>query len=160
MKEKVYSYLDNLNIKYSVVNHPVASTTELADKYIEGHDGIRTKTMFLYNKNKTNFYLIVLDESQRVDFKYLENLLGEKKIKFASDEVLINKLGLERGVVSIFGLLNDSENTTVLLDEKINQGLPVTFHPNMNDATLFISYEDVIRFLDSINVKYRTIDMK
>ena len=55
MKEKVYKYLDDLGITYEVVNHPIATTTELADKYIQGYEGVRTKTMFLYNKNKTNF---------------------------------------------------------------------------------------------------------
>ena len=82
MKEEVYKYLDNLNISYQVVNHPKAYSTEDADKYIEGYEGIRTKTMFLYNKNKTNFYLIVMDENKRIDFKKLEEELQEKKLKF------------------------------------------------------------------------------
>lgn len=159
MKEKVYKYLDDLGITYEVVNHPIATTTELADKYIQGYEGVRTKTMFLYNKNKTNFYLIVLDENQRVDFKYLEELLNENKIKFAADEVLINKLGLRKGIVSIFGLLNNTENITVLLDKSINRGIPITFHPNMNDATIFISYEDTIKFLEFLKVKHIDINM-
>ena len=159
MKEKVYNYLDKLNIKYNNVNHPVASTTELADKYIEGIPGVRTKTMFIYNKNKSNYYLIVMDESKRVDFKYLEEILKEKKLKFSSDEVLKCKLGLEPGLVSIFGLLNNKDDIIVLFDESVNQGLPLTFHPNNNDATVFISVDDTIKFLNSLNVKYININM-
>lgn len=157
MKEEVYKYLDNLNISYQVVNHPKAYSTEDADKYIEGYEGIRTKTMFLYNKNKTNFYLIVMDENKRIDFKKLEEELQEKKLKFSSDEVLFEKLKLEKGVVSIFGLLNNKDNIVVLFDEDIINDLPLTFHPNENDATIFINSEDVIKFLNTLNVCYKII---
>lgn len=157
MKEEVYKYLDNLNISYQVVNHPKAYSTEDADKYIEGYEGIRTKTMFLYNKNKTNFYLIVMDENKRIDFKKLEEVLQEKKLKFSSDEVLFDKLKLEKGVVSIFGLLNNKDNIVVLFDEDIINELPLTFHPNENDATIFINSEDVIKFLNTLNVSYKII---
>lgn len=157
MKEEVYKYLDNLNISYQVVNHPKAYSTEDADKYIEGYEGIRTKTMFLYNKNKTNFYLIVMDENKRIDFKKLEEELQEKKLKFSSDEVLFEKLQLEKGVVSIFGLLNNKDNIVVLFDEDIINDLPLTFHPNENDATIFINSEDVIKFLNTLNVSYKII---
>ncbi len=157
MKEEVYKYLDNLNISYQVVNHPKAYSTEDADKYIEGYEGIRTKTMFLYNKNKTNFYLIVMDENKRIDFKKLEEELQEKKLKFSSDEVLFEKLKLEKGVVSIFGLLNNKDNIVILFDEDIINDLPLTFHPNENDATIFINSEDVIKFLNTLNVSYKII---
>ena len=157
MKEEVYKYLDNLNISYQVVNHPKAYCTKDADKYIEGYEGIRTKTMFLYNKNKTNFYLIVMDENKRIDFKKLEEELQEKKLKFSSDEVLFDKLKLEKGVVSIFGLLNNKDNIVVLFDEDIINELPLTFHPNENDATIFINSEDVIKFLNTLNVCYKII---
>lgn len=157
MKEEVYKYLDNLNISYQVVNHPKAYCTKDADKYIEGYEGVRTKTMFLYNKNKTNFYLIVMDENKRIDFKKLEEELQEKKLKFSSDEVLFDKLKLEKGVVSIFGLLNNKDNIVVLFDEDIINDLPLTFHPNENDATIFINSEDVIKFLNTLNVSYKII---
>ena len=157
MKEEVYKYLDNLNISYQVVNHPKAYCTKDADKYIEGYEGVRTKTMFLYNKNKTNFYLIVMDENKRIDFKKLEEELQEKKLKFSSDEVLFEKLKLEKGVVSIFGLLNNKDNIVVLFDEDIINELPLTFHPNENDATIFINSEDVIKFLNTLNVSYKII---
>ena len=157
MKEEVYKYLDNLNISYQVVNHPKAYCTKDADKYIEGYEGVRTKTMFLYNKNKTNFYLIVMDENKRIDFKKLEEVLQEKKLKFSSDEVLFDKLKLEKGVVSIFGLLNNKDNIVVLFDEDIINDLPLTFHPNENDATIFINSEDVIKFLNTLNVSYKII---
>lgn len=44
--------LKELNIQYQLVEHEPALTTEQADKFIEGIEGVRTKTMFLTNKKK------------------------------------------------------------------------------------------------------------
>ncbi|WP_218015358.1 hypothetical protein [Peptoniphilus sp. oral taxon 386] len=48
--EKVLQKLEELNINYKLIDHPPALTTEQADKYIEGIEGVRTKTLFLANK--------------------------------------------------------------------------------------------------------------
>ena len=47
---EVKDFLKNLNINYDIVYHPAAWTTADADKYIEGLDGVRTKTMFMAGK--------------------------------------------------------------------------------------------------------------
>ena len=52
MKEKVYSELSNMKIDYEVVNHEAATTTLLADKYFECEIGVRSKSMFMYDKKK------------------------------------------------------------------------------------------------------------
>ena len=46
---------------------------------------------------------------------------------------------------------------SVLFDEDIINDLPLTFHPNENDATIFINSEDVIKFLNTLNVSYKII---
>lgn len=156
----VYDYLDSLNIKYEIVKHPAAQTTELADKYIEGYEGVRTKSMFLYNKKKTAFYLVILEENKRINFELLENTFSEKKLKFSSDETLINKLNLPAGTVSIFGLLNNNDkDITVVIDKSIKGDLPLTFHPNINTATIFVSLNDTIKFMDSLDVSYKIMEL-
>ena len=52
--QQVKEKLDELGISFDVVEHPPAFTTEQADSYIEGLEGVRTKTMFLTNE-KTIF---------------------------------------------------------------------------------------------------------
>lgn len=57
MKEKVYSELSNMKIDYEVVDHEAATTTLLANKYIEGEIGVRSKSMFMSDKKKRmSFY--------------------------------------------------------------------------------------------------------
>ena len=58
--QQVKEKLDELGISFDVVEHPPAFTTEQADSYIEGLEGVRTKTMFLTNKKKTQYYLLIM----------------------------------------------------------------------------------------------------
>ena len=51
--KKVEQKLNELNISFKIVEHEPALTTEQADSFIEGIEGVRTKTLFLTNKKKT-----------------------------------------------------------------------------------------------------------
>ena len=51
--KKVEEKLNELNIPFEIVEHEPALTTEQADSFIEGIEGVRTKMMFLTNKKKT-----------------------------------------------------------------------------------------------------------
>ena len=55
---KVVEKLKELDIPFELVEHEPALTTEQADAFIEGIEGVRTKSMFLTNKKKTQFYLL------------------------------------------------------------------------------------------------------
>ena len=57
-------------------------------------------------------------------------------------------LGLIPGAVTPLGLINDTEKqVTVLIDEDLNTNRRICFHPNVNNATVSILYEDFLKFL-------------
>ncbi len=156
--EKVYAELEKLNIAYNIVEHPPALTTEEADKYIEGMEGVRTKTLFLTNDKKKVFYLLIMDGADKLDMKNFSNLVGEKRVKFASDELLFDKLGVTPGTVSLFSLLNDEKKEVRLyFDSKIMKERIMTFHPNNNTKTIFLLTEDILKFLECNEIKYHII---
>ena len=158
MKE-VKNFLDSLNIKYDIVNHPAVFTTDEADKYIEGMDGVPSKTMFLAGKKDKNFYLFVLNDTKRLDIKKLNNLIGDK-LHFGKEDDLKQKMNLVPGMVSIFGLLNNKDHDIkVFIDKAITYENKITFHPNDNTATMFISVNDMYKFLNTLDYKYEIIDM-
>lgn len=160
MKEKVYEALENMDINYEVVNHPPALTIEQADLFIEGKEGVRTKTMFLTNKNKNTCYLLILDESKRLDLKKIGQMINAKGLKFGSEDKLYEKMQLQFGVVSLFGLLNNIEkDINIYIDSEIMGQKSITFHPNENTATVFISITDMLKFLDILDFNYEIIDM-
>ena len=156
----VYKTLDNMNIPYEVVEHPPALTTEEADSYIVGKEGVRTKTLFLTNKKKTAYYLVIMDAAKRLNLEHLATILHEKRISFGSAEKLMEKMALSPGFVSIFGLLNnDDHDINIFFDQEMLSEKWITFHPNDNTKTLFISTEDMYRFLTRIGYEYKIVEL-
>ena len=158
--DKVKEYLNALGIQFKIVEHEPAYTTEEADKYIEGHEGVRTKTMFICNKKKTNYYMIIMDDSKRLDMNKFKEIVSEKQMKMASEEALKEKLGIEPGMVSPFGLLNnDEKDVKIYMDKQIITEEIMTFHPNDNTKTLFITTKDLLKYFDSIGYEINIIEL-
>ena len=158
--DKVKEYLNTLGIQFKIVEHEPAYTTEEADKYIEGHDGVRTKTMFICNKKKTNYYMIIMDDSKRLDMNKFKEIVSEKQIKMASEEALKEKLGIEPGMVSPFGLLNnDEKDVKIYMDKQIITEEIMTFHPNDNTKTLFITTKDLFKYFENIGYELNIIEL-
>ena len=118
--EKVVEVLNGLDIPFDIVEHEPALSTEQADSFIEGIEGVRTKTMFLTNKKKTAYYLLIMDDQKRLDMDLFKELIGANRIRMASSESLFEKMSLPAGVVSPFGLLNNAEkDIQVYFDKEI-----------------------------------------
>ena len=156
----VENKLKELEIDFKIVDHPPVTTTELADKYIEGHDGVRTKSMFLTDRKKKNFYLVILDDYKRLDMDLFKDIVGEKKVKMASENSLMKKMKLPAGTVSPFGLLNNEDHDIkFFMDKEIADEEIMTFHPNTNEKTLFIKTKDLYKFLDNIGYVVNIIEL-
>lgn len=151
MFEQVKSKLKELNIQYQIVEHEPALTIEQADKFIEGIDGVRTKTMFLTNKKKKNFYLVIMDDAKRLNMDKFKDIVNEKQIKMASENTLFEKMMLPSGVVSPFGLLNNKEkDIQVYFDGEIANEDRMSFHPSTNEKTIFIKTDDLFAFVENL----------
>ena len=156
MKE-VYDFLDSNKIEYEVVKHPAVSNTIEADKYVEGMEGVLSKSIFMSGKKNRKFYLFIMDDNKRLDIKKMNDIVSDK-LSFASEESLMNKLKLTPGSVSLFGLLNNIDHdVNVYIDEDIINERIMTFHPNINTETLFIKMDDMFKILDILEYKYTVI---
>ena len=153
--QQVANKLQELGITFDVVEHPPAFTTEQADSYIEGMEGVRTKSMFLTNRKKTQYYLLIMDDKKRLDMDDFKVQVGANRIRMASADSLAEKMNLSAGTVSPFGLLNNAEkDIQVYFDKDILSEEIMTFHPNTNEKTIFIKTQDLFRFLESIGFTY------
>ncbi|WP_277285100.1 prolyl-tRNA synthetase associated domain-containing protein [Sneathia sanguinegens] len=160
MFSKVIDKLNKLKIEFQLIEHEPALTTEQADKFIEGIEGVRTKTMFLTNRKKKNFYLVIMDDIKRLDMDKFKEITEEKQIKMASAESLAEKMKLAPGVVSPFGLLNNNDkDIKVYIDKDIVNEDRMSFHPNTNEKTIFIKTKDLFKFLNSINYELKVIEL-
>jgi Ala-tRNA(Pro) deacylase len=74
---------------------------------------------------------------------------------------MMTYLGVTPGSVSPFGLMNDREHhVRVYLDRDLKSARRISFHPNVNTATLSIAFPDFERFLASCTNPVRYIDVR
>lgn len=159
MKE-VFEYLDKLKIKYNIIYHPPVYTTEQADKYIEKKEVVLSKSLFMTSKKNKNYYLFIMKDNIKLNIKNINQLINDK-LQFATEEELKNKMNLTYGAVSLFGLLNNKDrDIKIFIDKDIVSEKIITFHPNDNKATIFISITDMFKVLDKLKYKYEIIDLK
>ncbi len=147
--------LNDLNIPFNIVYHPPTLDIKEADEYIKDYEGVRTKSLFLTDNKKKKFFLFVLDEEKPLDLKKLAELLGINRLKFASDNTIKLKMNLVAGVVSPFGLLNNEERDILFILDTDIKDLILTFHPNECNQTIFIHFDDLIKFLKIENCNIR-----
>ena len=148
-EKKVYEVLKSLDIQFEVHQHPPVYTVEEAEEHWGDVKGTHCKNLFVRNKKGNRHYLVILESSKRADLKELNRQLGEDRLSFASPERMIRFLGLEPGAVSPFGLINDSgKEVQVVVDKDLRTADWVSFHPNVNTATLTLSFEDFERYLE------------
>lgn len=160
MYQKVVDQLNELGIPFQIVEHEPVLTTEQADRFIVGIEGVRTKTMFLTNKKKRNFYLVIIDDAKRLDMDVFKEIVEENRIKMASAETLNDKMMLLPGTVSPFGLLNNRDkDIQVYFDQEIVSEERMCFHPNTNEKTIFVNTEDLFTFLKAIGYEAHIIKL-
>ncbi|MGD0622787.1 MAG: prolyl-tRNA synthetase associated domain-containing protein [Thermacetogeniaceae bacterium] len=147
-EKKVFDTLDELGISYVRHEHEPVFTIEEGSKLDTG-DGRHCKNLFLRNIKGDSHYLLIVDNTKRIELKNLSKLIGSTALSLASEERLFRYLGLTRGAVSPFGLLNDRDREVkVLIDRDLTGRNKLCFHPNVNTATVIISFHDLKRFLD------------
>lgn len=159
-KEKVFKVLDELNINYSLTNHPPVFTVQEAKKYWVAIESAHCKNLFFRNHKGNKHYLVLIDYRQTLVIKDLEQRLKQGKISFASDKRLDKYLGLKAGSVSPFGLINDEEkHVHIFIDQNLRAVDRISFHPNDNTATLVISIQDFEKFLIHTGNKFEFIKL-
>jgi Ala-tRNA(Pro) deacylase len=148
-QKELYALLEKLDIKFEYHEHPPVATIEDALIHWKDYNSGRCKNIFFRNHKGDRHYLVILEHLAKLDIKDLEKRLRQGKLTFASDKRLMNYLGLTPGSVSPFGLINDTGNHVHLfIDERLKDCERLTFHPNINTASLVISKSDFLRFLE------------
>ena len=144
----VVERLRDLGIAFERHEHPPVATVEQAAEHWAGIDAAHCKNLFLRNQKGDRHYLIILEHSKKADLRAVANQIGDGKLSFGSPERLLKHLGLTPGSVSPFGLIHDSTHSVhVVVDRDLQAAARLSFHPNINTATLVVSKDDFARFL-------------
>lgn len=150
LKRHVFDALDALGITYQAYEHPPVFTSEDADVHWSGIPATPVKNLFLRNKKGNREYLVILGIDKRADLRELVKIIGDDRFSFGSAERLMHTMGVTPGSVSPFGLLHPaSRNVQVIIDADLRAAERLIFHPNINTASLTITFADLERFLAS-----------
>lgn len=141
---RVYDLLDSLHIKYQRIDHEAANTMEACLEIDEALQATICKNLFLCNRQKTSFYLLLIRDDKVFKTKEISHQIGSARLSFAGAEDMQKYLDITPGSVSIFGLMNDKENKVrLLVDEDVLKGEYIGFHPCMNTSSLKLRTKDV-----------------
>lgn len=148
----IYDILKKLEIIYQEVEHePIFNCLE-AQHINNKIDGTGCKNLFLTDNKK--YYLVILEESKRLNIKEISKQMNTSHLSFASLKELKDVLNLEMGSVTPFGIINDIENKTLIILDSNLKGNYILIHPLVNTKTLSIYYDDLIKFINYLSHQY------
>lgn len=145
MRQKYVQLLDRLGISYEGVDHDTANTIEDCEA-VEQELGVKIcKNLFLRNRQKTTFYLLLMPGDKKFVTKDLSGQLGISRLSFAEPEFMEQYLNLTPGSASVLGLMNDPGlDVTLLIDEDLLTDEYIGCHPCINSSTLKIRTKDIL----------------
>ena len=144
VRQEVFEALADMHIAYEVIEHPAVYTIDEMDQLTISHKESIVKNLFVRDDKKRNYFLIVLQKDKHVDLKRIKAELNCRPLGFASEDDLAKYLGLNKGAVTPFGVLNDSIcKVTVVFDQDILSFEQIGVHPNENTATVLLKPHDL-----------------
>ena len=158
----VYDLLDLLGIAYERVDHEAVYTME-ACAGVEAilQPAVICKNLFLCNRQKTQFYLLMIPGNKKFKTKDLSRQLGAARLSFAPEEFMMEYLCIAPGSVSVMGLMNDAENhVRLLIDKDVLKEEFLGCHPCVNTSSLRIRMCDLTgKFLPAVHHEYTKVDL-
>lgn len=118
LQELVYGTLKKLQIPFERVDTDEAITMEDCVAIDEKLDMNMVKTLFLCNRQQTDFYLLITVGNKPFRSKDFSNALGVARVSFAPAEQMEIMLGTKIGAATVFSSLLDSENKVRIVFDK------------------------------------------
>ncbi len=145
---RVYDFLDRLQISYQRVDHAPAMTMEACEEIDKVLGAPTCKNLLLCNRQKTDFYLLLMPGDKAFQTKELSSRLGVSRLSFAPGEAMEEYLDITPGSLSIMGLMNDKDLCVKLvIDAPVLESPLIGFHPCINTSTLRVQTADLTEIL-------------
>ncbi len=142
-RAQVLTFLQQHHIPYEIHEHVRAHTIDdcLKMSFIDENVTI-CKNILLCNRQKTQFYLMLLKPLTPFRTAVVSKALGVSRLSFAPENMLEDLLHLTSGSVSPLGLMFDPEHRIKLCYEQgICETKKIAFHPCDNSATVIFTQD-------------------
>ncbi len=118
LQEMVYSTLEKLHIPFERVDTDEVITMDDCVAVNEKLHMKMVKTLFLCNRQQTDFYLFVTCGDKPFRSKDFSNALAVSRVSFAPSELMETMLGTKIGSATVFSSLLDRENKVQIVFDK------------------------------------------
>ena len=143
---RAYRFLDRLGVPFDRTDHPdqPATTMEVCAE-VDAILGVHIcKNLFLCNRQKTDFYLLVMPGDKPFKTKELSGQMGVSRLSFADEGAMERFLDLRPGSVSVLGLMNDTERRVrLVVDEDVLGEELFGCHPCENTSSVRFATKDL-----------------
>jgi Ala-tRNA(Pro) deacylase len=142
--KKLKAFLNANNIRYDILFHPMANTSQekAAKVHISGKEFAKTVMVNINNK----MAMTVLPASYQVDFDILKIMLGTTNIKLATEaEFKAMFPDCEPGAMPPFGNLYDMD---VYVAESLTEDDEIAFNAGTHTELIVMNYEDYERLVN------------
>ncbi|EOH93814.1 prolyl-tRNA synthetase associated domain-containing protein [Enterococcus pallens] len=120
VQEQAYQAMDELMISFERVATDEVITMEDCQQINERLDMNMVKTLFLCNRQQTNFYLFVTRGDKPFRSKDFSKALEIARVSFASEELMAEMLGTKIGAATVFSTLVDPEKKVqIVFDQDV-----------------------------------------
>lgn len=155
----VYNYLRDEHLEFIAYHHLETPTADHVADLEVSIRGKHCKNLFLKNSKGDQLFMLIAPHDLQVNLRAVARQINSTRLSFADAESMMALLGLEPGSVSPFGLLNDLEQRiTLILDLRLFQYDFINFHPNVNTATISLSFGDFSSFIKSLGRSVIQVD--
>ena len=158
---RVYDLLDSLAVPYQRIDHEAAMTMEACAQIDLSLDATICKNLLLCNRQKTDFYLLMLPGDKVFRTSDLPKKIGSSRLSFAGAEFMEEFLDITPGSLSVLGLMNDKENRVkLLMDRALLEGEFIGCHPCINTSSLRLRTRDLMeRILPAMHHEPQIVEL-
>lgn len=125
------------------------------ESYI-GHEYKICKNLLVRErKGKKRLFLIIVDESKKVDLRKLKEEYLLSKLEFVDEDTMFDLIKTRPGNVSVFNIIDDyQKRINIIIDEELTDSL-LAFHPLCSSLSIFLEFKEIEKFLSIVNREYK-----
>ena len=140
---QILGMLDALGVAYQMVEHPPALGMDDLPPIVEKLGPPFFRNLFLCNRQKTEFYLLLIVGDKPFRTAEVSKKLGVSRLSFGDADTLDAMLGVTPGAVNPLSLIFDREKKIhLVIDREILSWQRACMHPGVNTKSIAMSMED------------------
>ena len=160
LQKKVFETLNKLQMPYERVGTDEVITMEDCAAVNEKLNMKMVKTLFLCNRQQTEFYLFITCGNKPFRSKDFSKALGVARVSFAPAELMETILGTKIGAATIFSILSDkAKDVKVVFDKDVLTEEYYGCSDGTTTGYMKIKTQNIIKLLNHTKYTYIEIEV-